>query len=94
MLVVLSLAGLLIPLWINRLARIENEVKLIAHNTNQELFSGIQKLATLLSPINASAINLVRVLSSSLDENDLQFPKIESKVGVYIISVFHSMIRE
>ncbi|KAI3449996.1 hypothetical protein Pfo_006661 [Paulownia fortunei] len=81
MLVVLSLAGLLIPLWIKRVARIENEVKLIAHNTNQELLFGIQKTATLFSPINASAINLVRVLSSSLDQNDRQFSKIESKVA-------------
>ncbi|KAL0459761.1 UNVERIFIED_CONTAM: Histidine kinase CKI1 [Sesamum latifolium] len=70
MLVVLSLAGLLIPLWINRVAGIENEVKFIANNINQELLSGVQRTAALFSPINASTINLARLLKSSLDKND------------------------
>ncbi|KAK4418058.1 Histidine kinase CKI1 [Sesamum alatum] len=82
MLVVLSLASLLIPLWINRVAGIENEVKFIADNINQELLSGVQRTAALFSPVNASTINLVRILKSSLDEHDdLQLSKAESMVG-------------
>ncbi|KAG8389558.1 hypothetical protein BUALT_Bualt02G0241700 [Buddleja alternifolia] len=81
MFVVLSLAGLLIPLWINRVGRIENDVKLIPNNINQELLSGIQKTSTLFSPFNSSSINLERVLSSSLGENELQFSKIQSKAA-------------
>ncbi|KAL8034780.1 hypothetical protein ABFX02_12G052200 [Erythranthe guttata] len=80
-LMVLSLSGLLIPLWIIRVTKIENEVKVTAKKTNQELISGIRKTATLFSPINASAINLVRVLTSSLEEHNFQFSKIESKVA-------------
>ncbi|EYU34834.1 hypothetical protein MIMGU_mgv1a019007mg [Erythranthe guttata] len=78
---VLSLSGLLIPLWIIRATKIENEVQVTAKKTNQELISGIRKTATLFSPINASAINFVRVLTSTLDEHDFQFSKIESKVA-------------
>ncbi|KAL9148600.1 hypothetical protein ABFS82_12G052000 [Erythranthe guttata] len=80
-LMVLSLSGLLIPLWIIRATKIENEVQVTAKKTNQELISGIRKTATLFSPINASAINFVRVLTSTLDEHDFQFSKIESKVA-------------
>ncbi|XP_073128557.1 histidine kinase CKI1-like [Henckelia pumila] len=82
MFVVLSLAGLLIPLWINRVRRIENEVNSIVYNINQESFSGIQRTRTLFSPINASAINLVHFLRSSVDENELRsFSHIQSKVA-------------
>ncbi|KAL0371533.1 UNVERIFIED_CONTAM: Histidine kinase CKI1 [Sesamum angustifolium] len=82
MLVVLSLAGLLIPLWINRVAGIENEVKFIANNINQELLSGVQRTAALFSPINASTINLARMLKSSLDKNDgRHISKAESMVA-------------
>ncbi|XP_075489711.1 histidine kinase CKI1-like [Primulina tabacum] len=82
MFVVLSLAGLLIPLWINRVRRIENEVNLIVCNINQELLSGIQRTSTLFSPVNASAINLVQFLSSFLVENELRsFSHIQSKVA-------------
>lgn len=82
MFVLLSLAGLLISLWINRVTRIENEVNLIVYNINQELFSGIQRTSTLFSSIDASAINLAHILSSSLDENELRsFSHIQSKVA-------------
>ncbi|KAL6555471.1 hypothetical protein OROGR_006729 [Orobanche gracilis] len=85
MLMVLSAAGLLIPFWIKRVARIEDEVKLISRNTNQGLVSRIQRTSTLLfSPINASAVNLARILSSSSsldDVNNLHFSVIESKVA-------------
>lgn len=85
--VVLSLAALLITIWFIKVARIEKEVKLIAHNMNQEFMFGIQNAAALLSPNNASAINLARILSFSLDDNDLHFPKIESKVSTIFLSV-------
>ncbi|KAK6119743.1 hypothetical protein DH2020_046513 [Rehmannia glutinosa] len=91
MLVVLSLAGLLIPLWIKRVTKIENEVKLIAHNTNQELVSGIQRTSTLFSPINSSAINLVRILSSSLDISNLEFSIIESQVATTLFQALSTI---
>ncbi|KAL6502790.1 hypothetical protein OROHE_024217 [Orobanche hederae] len=85
MVMVLSAAGLLIPFWIKRVARIEDEVKMISRNTNQGLVSRIQRTSTLLfSHINASAVNLARILSSSSsldDVNNLHFSVIESKVA-------------
>ncbi|EYU34841.1 hypothetical protein MIMGU_mgv1a018289mg [Erythranthe guttata] len=77
---VFSLSCLLIPLWIIRVTKIENEVKVTAKKTNQELISGIQKTATLFSPINASSINLVRYLphlSMSMISN---FPKLNRRL--------------
>ncbi|KAL0435970.1 UNVERIFIED_CONTAM: Histidine kinase CKI1 [Sesamum radiatum] len=82
MLVMLSLAGLLIPLWIKRVAGIENEVKFIANNINQELLSGVRRTAALFSPINASTINLARLIKLSLDKNDgRRLSKAESMVA-------------
>ncbi|CAA0805817.1 Histidine kinase CKI1 [Striga hermonthica] len=81
MIVVLTAAGLLIPFWIKKVTRIEDEVKSIAHDTNRELISGIRRASSLLSPINSPAINLARILSSSLDVDKLTFSVIESKVA-------------
>ncbi|KAL8488831.1 hypothetical protein ACS0TY_024946 [Phlomoides rotata] len=81
MLVVLCLAGLLMPLWMNRVTKIEKKVGLIANNTNGELFSRIKKTAALFSPFNASSINLARILTSSLGANNLNFSKIISKIS-------------
>ncbi|GER40779.1 histidine kinase 1 plant [Striga asiatica] len=81
MVVVLTVAGLFIPFWIKKVTRIEDEVKLIAHDTNQELISGIQRASSLFSHINSPAINLARILSSSLDVDKLTFSIIESKVA-------------
>ncbi|KAH6814336.1 hypothetical protein C2S51_023354 [Perilla frutescens var. frutescens] len=78
--VVLCLAALLITIWLSKVARIEKDVKFIANNFNQEFTSVIQNAAALFSPNNASAINLARTLSFSLDDNDLHFPNIQSKV--------------
>ncbi|KAL2535239.1 Histidine kinase CKI1 [Forsythia ovata] len=81
MFMVLLLPGLIIPFWI-RIKRIENEVNLISYNINQQLFSGLlENTASLFASINASTINLARSLSSSLERNELQFAKIESKVA-------------
>ncbi|KAL8503956.1 hypothetical protein ACS0TY_022621 [Phlomoides rotata] len=81
MLVVICLAGVLVPLWMNRVTEIEKKVGLIAHNTNGELFSRIKKTAALFSPINASSINLARILTSSLGANNLNLSNIISKIS-------------
>ncbi|KAH6837407.1 hypothetical protein C2S53_010809 [Perilla frutescens var. hirtella] len=79
--VVLSLAALLITIWFGKVARIEKDVKFVSNNFNQEFISVIQNAAAFFSPNNASAINLARLLSFSLDDNDLHyFTNIQSKV--------------
>ncbi|KAL2519615.1 Histidine kinase CKI1 [Abeliophyllum distichum] len=81
MFMVLLLPGLIIPFSI-RIKRIENEVNLLSYNINQQLLSGLlENTASLFASINASTINLARSLSSSLERNELQFSKIETKVA-------------
>ncbi|CAK9145213.1 unnamed protein product [Ilex paraguariensis] len=86
--VVLLLPGLLIPFWITKVKRVEDEVKLISQNLHQNLQSEIENMATLLTSMNSSATNLRRVLSSSLDETELAFSQIETKVAP---SLFQSL---
>ncbi|CAI9782928.1 unnamed protein product [Fraxinus pennsylvanica] len=81
MLMVLLLPGLIIPFW-TRISRIENEVNLIPYNINLQLLSVlVENTASLFDSINASSLNLARSLSSSLEQDELQFSKIESKVA-------------
>lgn len=79
---VLSLAAVLVTLWFNKVVPIEKEVKLIAHNINQDLISQIHNAAALFSPNNASTVNIARILSFCLDNNDPQLTNIESKVAL------------
>lgn len=58
-----------------------------AHHIKQELngvqnnsFSEIDTTAKMLLPLNSSAINLARSLSSSLNATELRFDTIEAKV--------------
>ncbi|XP_057789986.1 histidine kinase CKI1-like [Salvia miltiorrhiza] len=91
-LVVLSLAGLLITIWFNKVATVEKEVKLIAHNIHQHFISEIHNAAAFFFPNNASAINFARILGFSLDNNNnLPFPNIESKVAPALFQAFSTI---
>lgn len=84
---VLSLAALLITIWFEKVSKIEEEVKLLSHNIDQEFISEIHNAAAFYSPNNASSsINLGRILNLSLDGNDLRFPDIVSKVVMLSLS--------
>lgn len=85
-LVGLFLAGVLMPLWMISVTKFENKARLISHNSNQELSNRIKRTGALFSHINVSSIKLARLLSSSLDEKDLHFSKIKSKVKVLLLS--------
>ncbi|XP_042047743.1 histidine kinase CKI1-like [Salvia splendens] len=90
-LVVLSLAAVLVTLWFNKVVPIEKEVKLIAHNINQDLISQIHNAAAFFSPNNASAVNIARILSFCLDDNDPQLTNIESKVVPALFQAFSTI---
>lgn len=79
-LIILSIPSLVIPCWIIKAKRIEQEVDLISRNLNQQVLSQIGQTAQLLSPLNSSATNLARFFSSSLDGANLSFPSIETDV--------------
>ncbi|XP_051142167.1 histidine kinase CKI1 [Andrographis paniculata] len=80
--VVLAIAGCLVPLWYTKVRRIEDQVKLIEGKVDQELdFRLIHRTSMLFSSINSTATNLVRMLNSSLGDNSLQFYIIKSKIA-------------
>ncbi|XP_028087442.1 histidine kinase CKI1-like [Camellia sinensis] len=60
---------------------IEQELRSNSHNVSHEVLSEIEKTAYLLSPVNSSATNLARILSSSLDGVNLSFSTIETDVA-------------
>ncbi|CAL5378982.1 unnamed protein product [Camellia sinensis] len=78
---VLLLPNLVIPFWIVKVKRIEQELRSNSHNVSREVLSEIEKTAYLLSPVNSSATNLARILSSSLDGVNLTFSAIETDVA-------------
>ncbi|KAL7205087.1 hypothetical protein ACSBR2_018080 [Camellia fascicularis] len=78
---VLLLPNLVIPFWIVKVKRIEQEVRSNSRNVSHEVLSEIEKTAYLLSPVNSSATNLARILSSSLDGVNLSFSTIETHVA-------------
>ncbi|CDP07743.1 unnamed protein product [Coffea canephora] len=79
--VLLLLPALLIPLWINKINRIETEAKLNSNKVHQGILSGIENTAKLLSPTNHSLAYLQRFLSSSLKTTDPPFSAIETRVA-------------
>ncbi|KAI7982281.1 Histidine kinase CKI1 [Camellia lanceoleosa] len=78
---VLLLPNLVIPYWIVKVKRIEQELRSNSRNVIHEVLSEIEKTAYLISPVNLSATNLARILSSSLDGVNLSFSTIETHVA-------------
>ncbi|THG04019.1 histidine kinase CKI1-like [Camellia sinensis] len=78
---VLLLPNLVIPYWIIKVKRVEQELRSNSRNVIHEVLSEIEKTAYLLSPVNSSATNLARILSSSLDGVNLSFSTIETHVA-------------
>lgn len=80
--VILLLPSLVIPYWYHKVRHIEHDVKLNAIALHAELVSQVENTAKLLQPFNTSALNLARVLSSSLNGTELTFSKIETRVSM------------
>lgn len=60
--------------------RTTGDLARISQSLNQEIMSEIESKAELLAPLSSSATNLARILSTSVNETNLLFPMIESKV--------------
>lgn len=60
--------------------RTTGDLARISQSLNQEIMSEIESKAELLAPLSSSAMNLARILSTSVNETNLSFPVIESKV--------------
>ncbi|KAJ7973279.1 Histidine kinase CKI1 [Quillaja saponaria] len=59
----------------------EENVALESYGFHNRSLSGIEAIGKLLSPLNSSAINLARTLSSSLNGTELSFLAIQTKVA-------------
>lgn len=80
---VLLLPSLIIaPFWYQMIQHIKQDVDLETNKLHLGLQSEIENVSKLLQPMNSTATNLARVLSSSLNGIELSFSKIETKVNV------------
>lgn len=80
-LIVLLLPSVVIPLWYNTIRKIVNDTKLSSQKQQAELILKIESSAELLYPMNASAMNLARVLNGSVGGGmGLPFSQIKTRV--------------
>ncbi|EEF33245.1 histidine kinase 1 plant, putative [Ricinus communis] len=85
---VLLLPSVVVPWWYKIIQQMKNEVDLNARMFGSGMLSEIENTAKLLHPINSTATNLVRILSSSLNGNNLSQFEIESKVAPMLFQTF------
>ncbi|KAK1371776.1 Casein kinase I family protein-like 1 [Heracleum sosnowskyi] len=89
--------GVLVPpslvfnYWHTRSRTIEEDVRLFTQKLHQEILSGVEVKADLLSPLHSSATNLVRMLSSSVNESQLSIFNIESEVAPLLFQAFSTI---
>ncbi|KAK1558503.1 hypothetical protein Q3G72_003079 [Acer saccharum] len=88
---VLLLPCLLTPWWYKTTKRIEQEVNLSSNNLRSVILSEIEIAARLLHPLSSSAINLARVMYSSLNRNRLSFSKINTRVAPSLFQAFSTI---
>lgn len=77
---VLLLPSVVIPLWYDTIQKIEHDAKLSSQKLHTELLSEIKSTAELVHPMNASAMNLARVLNASVRGMKLPFSEIKNRV--------------
>lgn len=61
--------------------KVEKSIRLDSYGEQNRIFSGIESTAKLLLPLNSSAINLERALSSSLNGTHLTYSNISTMVS-------------
>lgn len=81
---VLLIPCVVIPWWYNMTKQMKNDVNLNAYMFRSVLVSEIENTANLLHPINSSAGNLARVISSSLNRSKLSSSDIGNKVQIHL----------
>ncbi|KAJ6400973.1 hypothetical protein OIU84_016404 [Salix udensis] len=89
---VLLLPCVVVPCWYNMIKRMEKHMDLNAHIVQSGLMSEIENMAKLLHPINSSAINLARVVSSSINGRSiLSSYVVEKKVAPSLFQAFSTI---
>ncbi|XP_058084102.1 histidine kinase CKI1 [Magnolia sinica] len=93
-LVVVVLPPLVILAWCFTAGQVERAihvVSVLSKDAYTQLLSNIRDSARSLLPINATTLNLARVLNSSLNANLSSFPTVENKVALYLFLVFSTV---
>ncbi|KAJ9187865.1 hypothetical protein P3X46_003280 [Hevea brasiliensis] len=85
---VLLLPCIVIPSWYKIVQHMKEKVDLNANMFRSGLLSQIDNTARMLHPINTSATNLARILSSSLNGSDLSQSDIQNKVAPMLFQTF------
>jgi hypothetical protein len=80
---VVLLPCVVVPWWYNMIKQMQKHMDFNAHVVQSGLVSEIENIAKLLHPINSSAINLARVMSSSINGSILSSYDVENKVSVH-----------
>ncbi|KAJ6343742.1 hypothetical protein OIU76_005482 [Salix suchowensis] len=89
---VLLLPCVVVPCWYNMIKQMEKHMDLNAHIVQSGLVSEIENMAKLLHPINSSAINLARVVSSSINGRSiLSSYVVEKKVAPSLFQAFSTI---
>ncbi|OMO63979.1 hypothetical protein CCACVL1_22133 [Corchorus capsularis] len=91
-LVVLLLPSLVISLWYKITERIKENVEFNTQNLYSGLVSEVESIANMVQPLNSSAINLARFLSSSINQSEvISFNEIETKVAPILFQAFSTI---
>ncbi|EOX95248.1 Hybrid signal transduction histidine kinase E, putative [Theobroma cacao] len=80
-LLILLLSSLVISCWYKITRRIEDNVDLNTQNLYSGLLYEIESIANLVHPLNSSATKLARLLSRSVNQSEISFNEIETKVA-------------
>ncbi|KAF9619922.1 hypothetical protein IFM89_010233 [Coptis chinensis] len=82
--VVFIIPSLVISNWFVTTKQVEDASKFATHFVHKEAVLGIEPAATLLFPANASAVNLARLLNSSLNATKPSLSTIETKAAPHL----------
>uniref|UniRef100_A0A2K1XUE8 histidine kinase n=1 Tax=Populus trichocarpa TaxID=3694 RepID=A0A2K1XUE8_POPTR len=85
---VLLLPCVVVPWWYNMIKHMKKHMDFNAHVVQSGLLSEIENIAKYLHPINSSAINLAKVMSSSINGSKLSSYDVENKVAPSLFQAF------
>lgn len=70
--------------WHSRTRAMERDVELFTRKLYQQILSGVEVNAELLAPLHSSTTDLARMLSSNVNDPELSFSKIKSRVNMVL----------
>ncbi|GAB4830568.1 hypothetical protein Ancab_020333 [Ancistrocladus abbreviatus] len=88
---ILSIPLYVIPYWYHMTEVIESKLDSVTHNAHHQLMSEFENIAKLLAPMNSSAVNVARILTSNLQGNEFSFPLIEAQVAPALFQALSTM---